>query len=152
MKYIDAEKLKAELERQKHELKLPIQSQGDYGQSCHIVAYENILSLIDSLQQKQPDFDDVDPKHLVHSHYTKVREIETGRVFWAEYSSEAAEWYEAVTGRAYSSSDVEIVKEQPEVELDNHTIIEEIRKCGCNPNEFDVARHFYSLGLNARKE
>lgn len=53
-KYIDAEKLKAELKRQKHELELSIQSQGDYGRSCHIVAYENILSLITSLQQEQP--------------------------------------------------------------------------------------------------
>lgn len=43
-------------------------------------------------------------------------------------------------------------QEQPEVDLDNHTIMEEIRKCGCNPNEFDVARHFYELGLNVRKE
>ena len=52
-KYIDVEKLKAELRRQKHELELSIQSQGDYGQSCQIVAYENILSLIDSLQEEQ---------------------------------------------------------------------------------------------------
>ena len=43
-------------------------------------------------------------------------------------------------------------QEQPEVGLDNHTSMEEIRKCGCNPNEFDIARHFYELGLNARKE
>lgn len=57
MKYIDAEKLIAELRRQKHELELSIQSQGDYGQSCHIVAYENIISLIDSLQQEQPEVD-----------------------------------------------------------------------------------------------
>ena len=54
-RYIDADKLKAEIKRQKRELELSIQSQGDYGQSCHIVAYENILSLIDSLQQEQPE-------------------------------------------------------------------------------------------------
>lgn len=57
-KYIDAEKLKAEIKRQKHELELSIQSQGDYGQSCHIVAYENILSLIGSLQQEKPQVAD----------------------------------------------------------------------------------------------
>lgn len=45
----------------------------------------------------------------------------------------------------------ELQQEQPEVDLDNLTIMEEIRKCGCNPNEFDVARHFYKLGLNAKK-
>ena len=54
-KYIDADKLKAEIKRQKHELEFSIQSQGDYGQSCHIVSYENILSIIDSLQQEQQD-------------------------------------------------------------------------------------------------
>lgn len=54
MKYIDADKLKAEIKRQKHELELSIQSQGDYGQSCHIVAYDNIISIIDSLQEEQP--------------------------------------------------------------------------------------------------
>lgn len=56
-KYIDVEKLKAELRRQKHELELLIQSQGDYGQSCQIVAYENILSLLDSLQKEQLEVD-----------------------------------------------------------------------------------------------
>lgn len=80
----------------------------------------------DEKQKEQPkhhDFDDVDPNHLVYSHYTKVRETKTGRVFWAEYSREAAEWYEADTGKAYSISDVEIVKEQkaqPKEELVYH--------------------------------
>lgn len=57
MKYIDADKLIAELRRQKYELELSIQSQGDYGQSSHIVAYENIISHITSLQQEQPEVD-----------------------------------------------------------------------------------------------
>ena len=35
-------------------------------------------------------------------------------------------------------------------DLDKHTIMEEIRKCGRNPNEFDVARHFYELGQQSR--
>ena len=55
MKYIDAEKLIAELKRQKREMELSIKSQGDYGQSCQIVAYEDILSFITSLQQEQSD-------------------------------------------------------------------------------------------------
>lgn len=36
-------------------------------------------------------------------------------------------------------------KEQP-VDLDDKTIMEEIRKLGCYPSEFDVARHFVNLG------
>ena len=54
MKYIDADKLKAKLRWQKRELELSIQSQGDYGQSCHIVALDKVLSLIDSLLEEQP--------------------------------------------------------------------------------------------------
>jgi len=41
--------------------------------------------------------------------------------------------------------------EVKEVYLDNHTIMEEIRKCGCNPSEFDVAKHFFELGLKVQK-
>ena len=57
MKYIDAGLLRKEIERQKHMLKTSIQSGGDYGQSCTIVAYDNVLSIIDSLQQEQPEVD-----------------------------------------------------------------------------------------------
>lgn len=56
-KYIDADKLIAVIKRQKHMLKTSIQSGGDYGQSCTIVIYDNILSIIDSLQQEQPKID-----------------------------------------------------------------------------------------------
>jgi hypothetical protein len=56
-KYIDAKKLIAELRQQKHWLELSIQSQGDYGQSCQIVAYENVISIITSLLQEQPEVD-----------------------------------------------------------------------------------------------
>ncbi len=55
MKYIDAEKLIANLERQKRWLKL-LQGE-DYGQSCRIAAYENIIFLIEVLQQEQPEVD-----------------------------------------------------------------------------------------------
>ena len=54
-KYIDAYKLIAEIKQQIHILDYSIRSQGDYGQSCQIVAYEDILSIIDSLQQEPSD-------------------------------------------------------------------------------------------------
>ena len=41
--------------------------------------------------------------------------------------------------------------EEKEVDLGGPTIAEEIRRLGPNPSEFDVARHFYELGLNSRK-
>ena len=37
-------------------------------------------------------------------------------------------------------------------ELNNKTIMEEIRKLGCYPSEFDVARHFFALGKQEQKE
>lgn len=98
-----------------------------------------------------------------HPYFDKVREIKTGRVFLAEYSSEAAEWYEAGTGKAYSISDVEIVKqEQQEVNFEDFD--KEFAKFSNDPDAMDYAfpidladykdfaRHFYELGLNARKE
>ena len=128
-------------------------------------AHSRFFELYDEyMLQEQPDFDDVDPKHLVHSHYTKVRETKTGRVFWAEYSSEAAEWYEAGTGKAYSISDVEIVKEQPEVDLEKELIQwhkRHFKKAGTyeeysgfyleNSSQLELARHFYELGRLSNK-
>ena len=40
-----------------------------------------------------------------------LRHIETGKVFYAEYSSESAEYYEQGTGIAYSPDEVEFVKD-----------------------------------------
>lgn len=139
-RYIDADRLKAEVRRQKHELELSIKSQGDYGQSCHILAYENILSLIDSLQQDKDVLDlcsqvwweergwiMIPPNVTLEGidtllkqvrkklpQYYKLRDIETGRTFMAEFSEIAGEWYEKGTGEAHSIASVEMVKEQPE--------------------------------------
>ena len=64
-KFIDAEKLKVKIKQQIHILHSSIQSQGDYGQSCQIVAYENILSIIDSLQQEESTEVDIE-KEVTH--------------------------------------------------------------------------------------
>ena len=56
-KYIDSEKLIKKLKQQKNILAQSIQSQGDYGQSCQIVAINNIFPIITSLQQEQPKVD-----------------------------------------------------------------------------------------------
>ena len=41
--------------------------------------------------------------------------------------------------------------EEKEGDLDGPTIAEEIRRLGPNPSEYDVALHFYNLGLNNKK-
>lgn len=45
---------------------------------------------------------------------------------------------------------LDTLQEQP-VDLDNKTIMEEIRKLGCYPSEFDVARRFYELGKQSKQ-
>lgn len=48
--------------------------------------------------------------------FSKVRHIKSGREFLAEYSSEAAEWYEEKTGKPYDITEVEIVDLNPRYE------------------------------------
>lgn len=104
-KYIDAEKLKAKLRRQKRELELSIQSQGDYGQSCQIVAYENILSLITSLQQEQPEVDLEKFTEKVKTFQARYKYPESisikgamafmARMFY-QYPNTARQWYDSL--------------------------------------------------------
>lgn len=160
MKCIDAELLRQEIVREVEHWKEKTANHYTIEAEARWSEANYILGVFDSLQQEQPkrpDFEDVDPKHLVHSHYTKVRETKTGRVFWAEYSSEAAEWYEAGTGKAYSISGVEIVKEQPEVDLEKVVMIDNVimNMTAEGYNKGYKTRPFYEEVLrrfNARKE
>ena len=43
-------------------------------------------------------------------HYFKLREVKTGREFFAEWSDIAGERYEQGTGKAYQSQDVRIIE------------------------------------------
>lgn len=138
-KYIDAEKLKAEIKRQKHELELSIQSQGDYGQSCHIVAYDNIISIITSLQEEQPKVDLVaELKH--HLATTPKEQLEKE---WKELEP----W-----GNIGPTVQEFLYGKQPAMDLEKE--IDSIYDKCANQYSFDwnkFARHFYNLGLNARK-
>ena len=139
IKYIDADKLIAEIEWWRDKAKEKYnENTYSMGRCDALAEFRNyMVSLLED-----SDFDNVDPNHLIHSHYTKVREIKTNREFWAEYSSEAVEWYEAGTGKAYSISDIEIVKEQPKVDLDKE-IEEQINiyynKCEEKLNQMSAA-------------
>ena len=60
-KYIDAEKLKAEIERRKSEIKSQIAELGNFssneiGLFNYLDLYDDILSFITSLQQEQPEY------------------------------------------------------------------------------------------------
>ena len=54
MKHIDADKLIAEIEKEKKNL-----SNQDFGERCAIIAYNVVLSFIATLQQETPDKDTI---------------------------------------------------------------------------------------------
>lgn len=71
MKYIDADKLKAEIERlKKHSEESKKEwidegyNQNAFAEDCRIKSFDKLLAFIDSLQQEQPD-----------EHYTKRNEL-----------------------------------------------------------------------------
>lgn len=151
-KYIDAEKLITELKRQKRELKLSIQSQGDYGQSCQIVAYENIISLISSLQQEQPEVNKVE-KALslqIQAYLTTASDelYAPGKPLYTkehhEGIHECMKMWQKLHQYYFSTKQA-----HPEVDLEKET------NAWLDSGTYTIretARHFYELGLNARKE
>lgn len=165
MKYIDADKMKAEIKRQKHELELSIQSQGDYGQSCHIVAYDNILSLIDSLQQEQQE-EVLIPKWCLENIENTLRiqhninnDVKDGETCQDRNIKESLNCVrkllngEEITGRER----LEPLMKQPEVDLEKeiewewvHREKQEVDLIECAEMDKETfvrfATHFYELG------
>lgn len=144
MKYIDAKRLKCELEKRLKNVRDYMNGAGMkykgpkyYKAQGKESAYDALLSVIDSLQQEQPDFPTTDEqiKDFLATH-PKIKVPEK-----------------------YKNPDWLLNKqEQPEVDLD-----ELINDFLLNNSEFLVerdskavvqklARHFYKLGKNARKE
>ncbi len=145
-RYIDAYKLIAELNRQKRELKLSIQSQGDYGQSCQIAAYENFLSLIFSLQQEQPKVDLVaELKH--HIATTPKEQLEKEWKELEPWGNIGPTVQEFLYGK---QSEVDLEKEINEW-LKNGHITDTRYSDYCDDDIKETARHFYELGLKAIK-
>ena len=148
-KYIDVEKLKAEIERQKHILNTSIQSGGDYGQSCTIVAYDNILSLIDSLQQEQSEVlsgeDVMTMCNQILIDWTKEGETQ-----------EEKEQREQAHMRFFELYDNYLTQEKPEVDLEKEIeeyFPESYFETAINFDDVvDIARHFWNKGYNARKK
>ena len=109
MKYIDAEKLIAELTKMQFELNAAYRKpQSDNIVRAISLEYDDILSLVDSLQQEQPEVD-----------------LEKEIQIWCHNPL------------------YELTKEQDTGKAPVKVLISDIE---------DTARHFYELGLNARKE
>ena len=129
MKLIDKDALVAEIERMLHETVNNTDGSPYYGGRAG--AFTAILSFINTLEVKEEVLDEEGKTKLMKKCVHKAYK------------------------RGYDMGILKTINEMnhniKEVDLDNHTIMEEIRKCGCNPNEFDVARHFFELGLKAQK-
>lgn len=111
MKYIDSEKLIAEIERQQRNLiVLSNTEQEDIRRACAIQngVYTYILDLITSLQQEQPEVELEKEIARENEKWTCYEEIGFGALYDA---------------RPFDGRDID-----------------------------RIARHFYELGLNARKE
>ena len=160
-KYIDAEKLKAEIERLEFEIKSQIAELGNFesneiGLFNYLDLYDDILSIITSLQQEQPE--SICPRCVYRNKMDDICEY--------PYGGRKCRINENGVYECNGFEEVE-QQEQPEVDLEKEINIE-ISKWTCyeeigfgaryDAKPFDgrdiekIARHFYNLGLNARKE
>lgn len=150
MKYIDAEKLMAEIERYEETAIDAYNPLGEDADLWHgkVTACEDIKTIIASLQQEQPALPCIEDPGIPGKDFIPVE--------WVDACEMYGKW--------------KIVKqEQPEVDLEkllnlelpDMTIDEDLGLCTCNQfgNQSmavsdikEIARHFYELGLNARKE
>lgn len=171
MKYIDAEKLNADLDKW---VKTMADAKGDYSDGVRF-AIQHFIFLLASLQQEQPD----DLASLISKATNVAKRIIDRDSFYNllpqnirnKYTFKA--WCEILETLSAMKG-----QEQPEVDLEKITKYSKIKElpdgfekewlCYYHKNpeynsakffhlplierEYIIARHFYELGLNARKE
>lgn len=141
-KYIDAEKLIAEIERRLSEL----------SDNCigHRHAYKNILSFIASLQQEQPDNEDIDKvAQELYEHLYELKRRNNVPTNLYDKKEIIDLWKAGIEyGRNHPK------KEQPEVDFEEEveSYLDGFIKTPTRTYFRNAIRHFYELGLNARKE
>lgn len=141
-KYIDAEKLIAEIERLKEETPIGICEYDKGEENGRYEALNQLLSTITSLRQKQPKLPGIEDPGIPGKDFIPVE--------WVDACEMYGKW--------------KIVKlEQPEVDLEKEIDAvwnprfnlgwDEKSLLSINRSAFEtIARHFYEIGLNARKE
>lgn len=159
-KYIDADKLKAEIERYENTAIDAYNPKGEDADFWHgkVVACEDIKTFIDSLQQEQPiqvctltwkDINDLE-RIINNVHYEfrngigeksfgeevleRFREERDEQEPEEDLEKEVSKWWDAF----FKEPDFKFRKHRAHI-VTNDEIIK-------------LARHFYELGLNARKE
>ena len=108
MKYIDADRLRAEIERRIYEINHPLKDGYEVQSIGKIEGLSELLEVIDSLQQEQPEVD-------------LEKEIDTFFEGWTD----SPDYSQAINAEGECVSTDEII---------------------------EIARQFFNLGLNARRE
>lgn len=162
MKYVDAEKLIELLEEMKR-----AEYENCGGVNSKTGALQEIQELIDSLQQEQPEktltfggFVDKVGTWFAHLRLDKFRKTFDGETFPATELVQRYDLFVRELTKQYSDK-----QEQPEVDLEKELIEwhkRHFKKTGTyekysgfyleNSSQLDLARHFYKLGHNAKKE
>lgn len=150
MKYIDADLLRKKIEKSKYIIE-PMFAKGD---DCYYEGeydgYNNILDIIDSLQQKQPK----QKKNCNDCPHCVDRKDQFGWHFKGCFGG-------PYNGKFIAEIDeCPLQQEQPEVDLEKEIerVVEQYNSLAngsrvMKPSGIEkIARHFYELGLNARKE
>ena len=180
MKYIDADKLITKIEKSKNELK-SLMSKLYYAANykeckAELNGYNKILSIVSSLQQEQPEVDLMDTRIQYASVHDGIKSFAETYSFnidsqlFPQLSKEQQElWRKEIEQAAVSGGDIGITlardvrynenQSQPEVDLEKE-IDKWFDMIGDSWNDAEwstndirsTARHFYELGINARKE
>lgn len=163
-KYIDAEKLISEIERLKEETPIGICEYDKGEENGRMEVLTSMQSTIDSLQQEQPMPDSTKLIELWHEDKEMLKEKDFRDDPWRlAYNAFMCGFGRGIAANKQEQPQVADASkmEQSEVELNEETIINEFRvireKCfneGIEgwQREKLIARYFYELGLNARKE
>ena len=180
-KYIDSEKLIAELTRMQFDLNAAYRHpQSDSIVRAISLEYDDVISLVNSLQQEQPKkrliqvkclypYDESWQKNKVYTcevwHHGDLN-----RDFWDVYYDYGKDpRYVQFTSIELLNEEFVVIQDQPEVDLDKDDIIDYVHSHFYYDKDFDgyghselrpvftrddvevIARHFYELGLAARR-
>lgn len=140
MKYIDADKLKEEIDKRYREYRTKYRTKGDKYYEGMADSLDYFEQFIDSLQQKQPDFPTTDEqvKEFLATH-PKIKVPE-------KYKN--PDWL----FKKQEQSEVNLEKETKKW-WKKHLGLEPEKQLWMDAHQSVVfARHFYELGLKARKK
>ena len=162
MQYINAEKLIAEIEKRIHSMENCPFRRAEFGaekvEEGELIGYKSILSFITSLQQEQLMPDSTKLIELWHEDKEMLKEKDFRDDPWRlTYNAFMCGFGRGIAVNKQERPEVDLEKEIEKqirstfYDLDGIAIMGTSKYASVEDMEY-VARHFYELGLNARKE